>query len=136
MTAQRVLLVSVVAVMVSCNGSDSPKNAGNPEAGKVRLQAWGSAACGVVYWSIGAANNYPDGTGVTFPWRLEHSAASGDFVQFEARNCCGGTCANPPCSLTLTASSFWEGTRLATATTTDILTSSCTPAAFNSMTIP
>jgi hypothetical protein len=136
MTLGRVFFVSMAAVSVGCSGADSPESLINPEAGIVRLQASGTAACGVVYWSIGGENNYPDGTDVTFPWLLEREAASFDVVSLEARNCCGGTCDNPPCSLTLTASAFWEGTQIATATTTDFLYPSCTPAVLLSVSVP
>jgi hypothetical protein len=125
------------ALAVGCGGSDSPRNVINPEAGTVRLEASGTAACGVVYWQIGADNNYPDGTDVTFPWVLSRPAASGDAIELEARNCCGpSSCPNPPCALTITASAFWEGGKIATASTTDYLFPSCTPAAFVSTSVP
>lgn len=137
MTSFKPALVVAAIVTIGCGGSDSPNNIVNPEAGMVRLQVSGTAACGVVYWQIGNDSNYPDGTNVTFPWRLDHAAASGDLVVLDAQNCCGPTsCANPPCALTITASAYWEGNRMATATTTDYLFPSCTPEAYVSTSVP
>ena len=130
-------LLAAAILSVGCGGSDSPENVVNPEAGMVRLQISGSAACGVVRWQVGTDDNYPDGTDVTFPWQLERAAASGDVVVLDARNCCGPTsCPNPPCALTITASVYWEGNAMATATTTDYLFPSCTPAAYVSVSVP
>ena len=137
MKACKFALGIAALLIVGCDGSDSPEDLINPEAGMVRLQVSGTAACGVVRWQIGTDTNYPDGTDVTFPWQFEHAAASGDVVIFEARNCCGPTgCANPPCALTISASAYWEGNGLATATTTDNLFPSCTPAAYISVSVP
>ena len=133
---KRVFFIAA-ALSIGCGGSDSPENVINPETGKVRLDVSGTAACGVVFWQIGSDTNYPDGTDATFPWVLSRSAASGDVVTLEARNCCGPTsCPNPPCALTITASVFWEGGNIATATTTDYLFPSCTPVAFVSTSVP
>jgi hypothetical protein len=130
------LTIVALAPLIGCSGSHSPTNITNPEAGKIRLDVTGSAACGIVYWSIGPKDNYPDGTETTFPWRWIEPASPGDVVELEARNCCGGTCANPPCSIALTATVRWEGARLATATTTDVLTPSCTPASYIAVSVP
>jgi len=137
MTACKPTLFFAAILAVGCGGSDSPENLVNPEAGLVRLQVSGTVACGVVRWQVGSDTNYPDGTDVTFPWQLERAAATGDVVVLEARNCCGPTsCPNPPCALTITATTYWEGNALATATTTDYLFPSCTPAAYVSVSVP
>jgi hypothetical protein len=103
----------------------------------LQLQVGGTSCEGVAYYTVGRLTNEPDGQIADFPWTQGFQARSGTTVRLRASNTCVlGTCPILPCDVTITARIVWNGTVLATASSTDKPDPAGLPAVEVTATIP